>query len=262
VSPETTSPRGAAGLVRTVALVSASVIALAACGGSSHHPQATKPTSSTPTSVAASPTSAATLTAPELLTRSRAVLDKTPAVHFKLASSGIASGATALLSGNGDLVRPDELSGALLVTDSGVSVTIKVIALGGKFYALLPFAAHYQATNPKSYGLGNPAQLLSPTDGVSSLLTNMRNPRLDPSIRLDGELVDVVSGTVAGSKVPVLNDLDKAKPVSITADISPTSLQLRRVQMAGPFSKATTTTTYDVTLTAYGEHVTIRAPKT
>jgi lipoprotein LprG len=263
VSPERTSPRSAGGLGRRIAFLAAGAVALAACGGSSHHPQAAKPTTTTSSSIAPSTTPAHTaLTALELLSRSRAVLDKTPAVHFKLTSAGIAPGTTALLSGSGDLVRPDELSGALLVTDSGVSATIKVIAVSGKFYALLPFTSHYEATNPASYGLGDPAQLLSPTDGVSSLLTAMRHPRLDSSIRLDGELLDVVSGTVAGSQVPVLSDLDKAKPVNITADISPTSFQLRRVQMAGPFTKATTTTTYDVTLTAYGEHVTITAPKT
>jgi hypothetical protein len=243
---------------RTTALTALATLLLAACG---HHHQAIGPTKGTLTPPT-TPAAPKTPTAAELLSRSRTVLDKTPAVHFKLASSGVASGATALLGGSGDLVRPNELSGALLVTDSGVSVTIKVIAVGGKFYALLPFASHYQATNPASYGLGDPAELLSPTNGVSSLLTTMHDPKLHSSIRLDGELLDVVSGTVAGNKVPVLSDLDKAKPVNVTADISPADYQLRRVQLTGPFTKATAATTYDVTLTDYGEHVTIRAPKT
>jgi lipoprotein LprG len=190
------------------------------------------------------------------------VVDSATAVHFTLSSSGVASGATALVSGSGDLVRPDKLVGSLLVSEDGVSATVKVVELGGRFYVQLPFTAHYSRTNPHTYGLGDPAQLLSPTVGVSSLLTAMRAPKLEGSIRIDGELLDVIAGTVPGTKVPVLSDLDPSQAVTITADIAPGSYQLRRVELTGPFTKARSITTYDVTITDYDEHVTVRAPQT
>jgi lipoprotein LprG len=244
---------------RLIAVVAVAALAMAACGGSGSRPKAAdhSATSNQP-KASATPH----LGASQILRRSRAAVDATSAVRFELSSSGVASGVTALIGGRGDLVRPDEMQGSMLVSDDGVSVTIKVVAAGGKFYALLPFTSKYAATNPASYGLGNPADLLSPTNGVSSLLTSMHAPKLGARARIDGELLDVISGTVPGREVPVLSDLDKAEPVSITAYISSSSFQLRRVQLAGPFTKAGVTTTYDVTITDYGEHVTLSAPKT
>jgi hypothetical protein len=206
---------------RLVPVIAAAGILLAACGS---HPKST---------------ATIHVGVTQILRKSRAAVDATPAVHFALASSGIASGTTALVSGSGDLKRPDELQGSMLVAEDGISATIKVVATGGRFYALLPFASKYAVANPASYGLGNPAQLLSPTDGVS-----------------------VVTGTVPGRDVPVITDLDKAEPVTITAYVSPSTYQLRRVQLAGPFTKAGVVTTYDVTLTHYGESVTISTPPT
>ena len=252
---------GVAGSARAAAFAAGVVVAaaiLASCGGSSH------PSGAGPAAAAskAAPTTIPKLTPSELLQRSRLVVDRTPAVHFQLSSAGVAPNATALLGGSGDLVRPDELRGSLLVAESGLSATVKVISVGGAFYVQLPFASKYSRTNPAAYGLGDPAQLLSPTRGVSSLLSAMRAPTSKGSIRLGGELLDVVAGTVPGAKVPVLPDLARAEPVTVTADIAPGSYQLRRVQLAGPFTKATTTTTYDVTITGYGERVTVRAPTT
>jgi hypothetical protein len=229
---------------RLVPVIAAAGILLAACGS---HPKST---------------ATIHVGVTQILRKSRAAVDATPAVHFALASSGIASGTTALVSGSGDLKRPDELQGSMLVAEDGISATIKVVATGGRFYALLPFASKYAVANPASYGLGNPAQLLSPTDGVSSLLTSMQSPKLGASQRIDGELLDVVTGTVPGRDVPVITDLDKAEPVTITAYVSPSTYQLRRVQLAGPFTKAGVVTTYDVTLTHYGESVTISTPPT
>jgi LppX_LprAFG lipoprotein len=245
-------------LAARIILVTVASLTLVACGGSGSHAASDSHAASKSTP----PSSAATtkLDVAQLLQRSRATLDSTSAVHFQLSSSGVASHTTSLISGSGDLVRPDELRGSLLVSAAGIGATIKVISTGGRFYALLPFTSGYKATNPASYGLGNPAQLLSPTDGVSSLLTTMQSPRMGSSIRIDGELVDVVSGTVPGRKVPVLPNLDKAEPVSITAYISPATYQLRRVRLTGPFTKAKVATTYDVTITSYGEHVTISVP--
>jgi lipoprotein LprG len=167
-----------------------------------------------------------------------------------------------LTGGTGDLVRPDELTGSFMVSDAGLDVSVAVVEVGGRFYAQPPFANHYSVTNPSTYGLTDPAQLLNPTTGVSALLTSMTGVHTEGQQRLSGELVDVIAGSVPGSQVPVLPDLDRATPVGLTASIDPQSGQLRRVALAGPFTKATATTVYTVTLTAYGEHVHVTAPAT
>lgn len=222
-------------------------VVLTSCGGSAK--SAAKATSSS------SPAA--------LLARSRSVLDATKSVHFALASTGISSSAsTALVSGSGDLLRPDRLKGSFSIRVSGFEASVGIVVVGNTLYAKPPFASHYSATNPSTYGIGNPAQLLSPTNGVSSLLTSISHSVSKGSTRLAGELLDVVSGEVPGDKVPVLPDKNKSEPVQVTASIDPSSGQLRRIALVGPFTSASSSTTYTVTLTRYGEPVTVSAPTT
>jgi lipoprotein LprG len=210
---------------------------------------------------AAAPPARAVTTA-LLLQRSRAVVDAAPAVHFTLSGKNVEGSSIDLTGGSGDLVRPDELTGSFTISDAGFNVSVSVVEAGGHFYALPPFASHYRVTNPATYGLKDPAQLLNPSTGVSALLTSMTDVHTEGQQRISGELVDVIGGTVPGAQVPVLPDLDRADPVALTASIDPQSDQLRRVALAGPFTKAGATTVYTVTLTDYGEHVHVTAPAT
>ena len=159
-------------------------------------------------------------------------------------------------------MRPDELSGSFSVTSAGLSASVAVVEVGGRFYAQPPFATHYTVTNPASYGLGDPAQLLNPTTGVSTLLTEMTGVKAEGQKRIAGELLDVITGVIPGRRVPVLPDLAPSAPVMLTALVNPKTAQLRQVALAGPFTSATATTVYTVTLTNYGEHVKVTAPAT
>ncbi len=207
------------------------------------------------------PGSSARPSAAALLGKARATLDKATAVHFTLTSSGVSGSGVDLVGGSGDIVRPASLRGTFSVSTSGVQVSVKVISVGDRFWAVLPFGSKYTAVKPSQFGLTNPATLLSPTTGVSGLLTDMSpHAHYEPSTRLQGELLDVVAGTVPGSKVPVLPDADPGKPVALTVSIDPSTHQVRRVELRGPFISARATATYTVTLTAYGEHVTVTPP--
>jgi lipoprotein LprG len=231
--------RAAAAVAATVALP-----LLAACGGSG-------------TSATAKPVPPQTL-----LRRSRNVVDATSAVHFVLSSTHVSGSAIELTGGSGDLVRPDELKGSFTVTTGGLDAAVGVVEVGGKLYAEPPFASHYSVTNPATYGLGDPAQLLDPRTGVSALLTSMTDVRTQGEHRLAGELVEQISGMIPGREVPVLPDLRPSTPVTLTVSIDPATFQLREVTLAGPFTSASSTTTYTVTLSAYGEHVHVVAPAT
>jgi lipoprotein LprG len=226
--------------VRTVCALIGLSLMVASCGG--HQ----------------SPTEAVTPLA--LLQKSRTVVDATPAIHFNLSSTNVSHSGTELTGGSGDLVRPDGLTGSFSISSSGLGATVAVVEAGGRFYAKLPFTTHYVVTTPESFGLRDPAQLLNPNTGLSPLLTSMAGVHTEGSRRISGELVTVISGTIPGREVPVLPDLARSLPVSLTASIDPRSDQLRQVTLAGPFTSATATTTYTVTLTDYGEHVKITAP--
>lgn len=208
------------------------------------------------------PSGAKSVTASALLHRAKTTLDGTHAVHFQLTSQGTRSsgGGATITGGQGDIVRPDRLRATFDATVSGFSAAVNVVAVGSTFEAQLPFQSGYRPTDPSSFGLGNPAQLLDPTHGLSAMLVSATSPRRSGQERLAGELLDKVSGSVPGDRVPVLPDKDRSRPVALVAGIDPADGQLRQVRLTGPFTSASADSTYVVTLTRYGEHVAITLP--
>lgn len=227
-----------AGLVTTVAAVMAAAGLATSCGSSS------------PPKVDAA----------TLLEKARQTLDAAPSVRFSLTSSGVAASGTNLVSGKGDIVRPDGLQGTFGVTISGFTANVEVASLGGVFEAKLPFSGRYEKTSPSNFGLTDPAQLIDPHNGVVKLLTLSRDPAPGREERISGELLDTVSYDVPGTDVPVLPDDDPSQPVHLTVAVDPSSDQLRSVRLVGPLTSASSNSTYTVKFTDYGEHVTVRLP--
>lgn len=202
------------------------------------------------------------VSAVQLLQKAKQTADSAAAVHFTLTSSNVSLSGTNLVGGEGDLVRPSSLRGTFRVAVSGFTANVAVVSIGSVFEAKLPFAAHYAKTNPANFGLTNPAQLLDPDKGLTSLLTVAQDPKLGPSKRVGGELLYTISYTVPGSAVPVLPDADPSKPVQLTVAVNPSNDQLRSVTLTGPLTSATSDSTFVVTLSSYNEHVKITLPPT
>lgn len=170
--------------------------------------------------------------------------------------------STNITGGSGDLVRPDGLQGSFSVAVHGFIVNVKVASKNGVFEAELPFTNHYTKTDPANFGLQDPAQLFNRSTGLTKLLTLAQDPKLDNQERVGGELLDTVSYQVPGSDIPVLPDANPSRPVDLTVAINPSNYQLRTVTLVGPLTSATSNSTYMLTLTDYGEHVTITLPPT
>jgi hypothetical protein len=197
-----------------------------------------------------------------LLRNAKAKTDASSSVHFNLSSSNTATSGTTITAGEGDLARPDQMQGTFTVTLHGFSADVKVASKGGVFEALLPFTTHYVVTNPANYGLTNPADLLNRSNGLTNLLALADNPQSTKQVRLQGELLDTVTYQVPGSAIPVLPDAKPSDPVTVVAAINPKSFELRQVTLVGPFTSATSNSTYVVRLTNYDENVTITLPPT
>ena len=224
---------------RLVALVAGAALGLAACGSGGAH-----------------------VSAPVLLSKAKATADAATAVHFTLTSQNVAQSGTNLVGGQGDLVRPDSLQGSFSVAISGFTARVSVVSVNGVFEAKLPFASGYKKADPAAFGLTDPASLLDPNKGLTKLLVLAQNPKVGPSTRVNGELLETVTFTVPGSSVPVLPDANPGQPVTITAAVNPSNYQLRSVTLVGPFTSATSNSTFVVTLTNYNEHVEITLPPT
>jgi lipoprotein LprG len=225
----------------TVAGLAGVVVLVAAACGSGGHAAASK------------------VDAETLLQRAKATVDAAQSVHFVLTSQGVSGGSTTLTGGEGDLARPDQLQGTFTVAIGGFSGNVKVVAKGGVFAAQLPFQSKFKETNPTTFGLTNPAQLLNPDHGLSSLLTAGTGATVTGQERIGGELLYEVTSSVPGSAVPVLPDANPSQPVTMIAAINPSNYQVRQISLTGPFTSKNDST-YVVTLTNSNEPVTITVP--
>jgi LppX_LprAFG lipoprotein len=195
-----------------------------------------------------------------LLRQAKLKLDATSSAHFTLTSQGVSGSGTNLVGGEGDLARPDQLRGSFTVSIDGFDAKVNVVAKNGVFAAQLPFQNHYTRTDPSKFGLTDPSQLLAPSHGLSSLLTAGTGARYTGQERIGGELLYEITTTVPGSAIPVLPDANPARPVTLVAAINPQTHETRQISLSGPFTSATSNSTFVVTLTNYGEAVTITLP--
>jgi lipoprotein LprG len=201
--------------------------------------------------------------AADLLSRAKTTLDDTKAAHFVLTSQGAPTTGTALIGGEGDIVRPSSFQGTLKVRAAGAAVDLKVVSVNGKVYAQLPFTSSYSVVDPSAFGFGDPGKLLDPTSGVSQFLAKAQNGKLGGQKRVSGEVVREVTAQIPGDLVKqVLTSQDPSKPVQATFSIATGSGQLRRAVLTGPFFSATDNATFTLDLSQFGEHVSIAAPPT
>ena len=197
---------------------------------------------------------------PTLVRQAKAAVDAATSVHFLLTSANASGPGIIVIGGEGDAGRPDQLPGSFTVEQDGLPVTVSVRAAGGGFYVKLPFAAGYTKTDPTTYGIGDPSTLLDPAKGLSSILPALTGLRSTGRARVGSEVVDQVQGTLAGSQLPaVLPDVEPNQPVHVTVDVVPSTHQVRRIVLAGPFD-STATSTYTVALTNYDEPLHVAVP--
>ena len=104
-----------------------------------------------------------------LLTAARSSLDGTDSLHFTLASANVPAGGTRLVSGEGVVARPNSFQGQLSVLLNGNSVSIELVSTGGKVYAKLPFSNDFQVTDPATFGLSDPANLIDSSTGITRM---------------------------------------------------------------------------------------------
>lgn len=225
-----------ADLRRLVVIATASVVLLGACG--------------TPS-----------ISATSLLKTTKGVLDGTPSFHFVLSSANATGSGAQLTGGSGDMKRPDSMSGMLQVSIFGLALSVPVVSAGGTFSVKLPTGSGFTPANPAQYGFADPAKLIDPNTGLSSLLLKCQSPQVESDDRYNGEALHEIGCTLPGRAVAaLLTSADPSKNVAATFGIDTSTNQLRRVVLTGPFISASTDTTYTLVLTNYGENVTVTPP--
>ena len=222
--------------LRRLAVVTTAMLLLSACGGPS-------------------------LDATSLLKTTKKVLDGSASFHFVLSSANVAGSGAELTGGSGDMERPASMSGMLQVSIFGLALSVPVVSVGGTFSVKLPTSSGFTAANPADYGFADPAKLIDPNTGLSSLLLKCQSPHVESDDRYNGESLHEIGCSLPGSAVAaLLTSADASKDVSATFGIDTSNSQLRRVVLTGPFISTSSDTTYTLVLTNYGENVSVTPP--
>jgi hypothetical protein len=201
------------------------------------------------------------INATDQLRTTKSVLDSTPSFHFTLSSADVSGSGPLLTGGQGDMRRPASMSGTLQVSIYGLAIGVAVVSVGGTFSARLPTSSGFAAANPADYGFADPAKLIDPTHGLSSLLLSCTSTQVESDDRYNGLALHEIGCTLPGKDVAaLLTSADPSKDVAATFGIDTANNQLRRVVLIGPFVTVGKNSTYTLILANYGENVSITPP--
>jgi hypothetical protein len=196
-----------------------------------------------------------------LLAAARTSLDQTTSVHFSLTSTDVPTTGTRLVSGEGEVARPNSFQGKLGILLNGSQVSVELVSAGGKVYAKLPFSEDFQVTDPASFGLSDPANLIDSKNGITRMFGELTNISNQGDQRIEGDVVTKLNGSLPGSLVEdLLTSADPAKPVKAELYITKETKQLRRAVLTGPFFEKERDSAFNLVLDKYGTPVTITAP--
>ncbi|MCH8611857.1 LppX_LprAFG lipoprotein [Arsenicicoccus dermatophilus] len=199
--------------------------------------------------------------AADRLAAARRTLDASPSVRVDLSSPDFPAKAEGVTAAKGVVTHQPAFQGSLTVRARGLSGTVDVVSVGGTLRLRLPFTRSYVPARAADYGAPDPADLLSPDKGISSLLGAVQSPALGDRKRDGSAEVQTITGTLPGDQVvDVLAAGQRGATFPVSFQVGDDD-RVRSVTVTGPFFPATgATSRYDVRLDGYGEQVTVRAP--
>ena len=198
--------------------------------------------------------------AEQLLGDAKSQLDEAASVHLSVASSEVPSSASGLIGGEGVGTHAPAFQGTFQAKLSGAQANVEVVSLGGTVWAKLPFTPAFVEVEPDTFGIPDPASLLSTESGLTSLLPATQNPSIGPDKREGSDVLTTIDGTLPGAKISGLLGVgDPNGSFQVDYGLVAESNQLRTVDLTGPFFDGATST-YSLTLDRYGEPVDIQAP--
>lgn len=186
--------------------------------------------------------------------------DAAGSVHLVLTSRDLPADAAGVLGAEGSGTnRPPAFAGTFKVRFKGIEGDTQVVATGGEIWLKLPFAPTMVKADIAAFGAPDPASLMAPQGGITSLLTSTTGATEGEDVREGTEVLSTVTGKVPGSAVrSMLHTGDDRQEFDATYGLTAEG-DLRKATVTGPFFPGGRST-YEVTLDRYGEPVDIRRP--
>jgi lipoprotein LprG len=197
----------------------------------------------------------------EVLADAKATLDGTSGVSIALSTDDLPEGVTAVLRAEGVGTHDPAFDGTLTVVLSGTEFDVPVVAVDGKVWAQIPLTPGWSDVDPEEYGAPDPARLMSPDEGLSSLLPATTELEAGESVRGgedNREVLTEYTGTVPGDVVDGVipsasGDFDATYTITDTGE-------LRTARLTGVFYPGTDPMTYAIGFSDYGSSPDITAP--
>lgn len=200
-------------------------------------------------------------TAAEALAQAKTNLDDTSGVDLTLSTDDLPDGVTGVERAEGVGTHAPAFDGTITVVLSGQAFEVPVIAVDQSVYAQIPLTPGWQEIDPAEYGAPDPAQLMSPDQGFSSLLAATTGAEKGESVRGgddNSEVLTEYTGSVSGDVVK--NIIPTASgDFDVTYEITDDG-ELRSAVLTGVFYEDSEPMSYTVGFEDYGTEKDITAP--
>ncbi|MEN8705883.1 MAG: LppX_LprAFG lipoprotein [Nocardioides marinisabuli] len=201
--------------------------------------------------------------AEEVLAEAKTTLDETSGVQVRLATDDLPEGVEGLLGAEGvGTPSPAAFDGVITVRFAGFEPEVPVVGVDDVVYAQVPLTTGWSQIDPAEYGAPDPAALLGPEGGFSSLLTSTEEVEVGEQVRGGTDNRDVltpytgtISGEVAATIIPSAEgDFDASYSISDDGE-------LRSMVLTGAFYGDGESMTYTIDFDDYGSSPQITAPE-
>lgn len=194
------------------------------------------------------------------LDAAKKAIDDAETVDVSLTTSSVPDGVSGLLSAKGKGNHSPAFEGDVKVSSGGATLTAKVIAVDGTVYADTGLTPGYLTIDPAALKAPDPAGLLDPDSGLTSILTATDDLRTGDRSRDGRDVLTSVRGTLPGSVVAdIIPSALRQGTFTVTYRLTDDD-ELRDARMTGPFYGEGSKVTYTVRLTTSDDPVTIEAP--
>jgi len=196
----------------------------------------------------------------EVLASAKAALDETSGVRVTLSTEKLPPTVDGILRAEGVGTHDPAFEGDLKVASGGITVDVPVVAAQGKVMAKLPFTTKFVEVDPAAYAAPDPAGLMEPEGGLSSLLTAAEDVEEGEQVRSGEDVLSSYTGTVPGEVVASI--IPSATP---DADFDATFTvddedHLREAVLTGAFYPQADEVTYTITFEQYDTSADITLP--
>jgi lipoprotein LprG len=196
------------------------------------------------------------------LSAAKHTLDQAASIDLTLRTERLPRGVDGITEAAGVATHAPAFRGQITVAAGGLfdGQQVEVVAVDGDVYAQTPFSSSYLRVDPADFNAPDPATLLDPDTGLSTLLSEATDLSEAGQERAGEDVLTAVEGTVPGSVVArVYPSASQSRPFEVTFWLDDSD-RLRRAAVTGPFYAGSPPVTYHLTVLASDEPVKITAP--